>query len=123
MEPPRSHVLMHAGMDYRWESGEEAGDVPLEVTPRRLHPLLTWRLWTVALTWMVSFVEEDPHMLVAFEMIWSSLDGREDFLGIGDLSLYWANRVKEEFTIARFDCHLLIRVLDAAIREDRSAYR
>ena len=88
MEPSRSNVLMHAGRDYRWESGEEAGDVNLEVTPRRLHPLLTWGLWAIALTGIVSFVDAYPRVLFAFEMIWSPLEGREAYLGIGELSLY-----------------------------------
>lgn len=88
MEPSRSNVLMHAGMDYRWESGEEVGDVTLEVAPRRLHPLLTWGLWAISLTGIVSFVEAYPCVLFAFEMIWISFEGREDYLGTGELSLY-----------------------------------
>ena len=88
MEPSRTNVLMHAGRDYHWESGEEAGDVTLEVTPRRLYPLLTWGLWAIALTGIVSFVDAYPRVLFAFEMISSPHEGREDYLGIGELSLY-----------------------------------
>ena len=85
------HVLMHGGRKYLWESGEEAGDVTLEVTPSRFRPALTWGLWTIALTGVVGFVEAYAGLLFAFEITWSPPDRSEEYWGGGELGL-WQDR-------------------------------
>ena len=91
MELFQPHVVMHGGRKYLWESGDEEGDVTLEVTPGRFRPALTWGLWTIALTGLVGFVEAYASLFFAFEITWSPQDRSEEYLGGGELSM-WQDR-------------------------------